>query len=221
MTVHNDNLMRKARAMGCRSVRYVPQPIDTALFSPERFDHIMQKEHLGLRGRMIIGYIGTLTTGGIRDIDVILRWIRDTREPGMYHVLVAGGGPQEPELRQLFSQYGITGFTITGLLRHDQMPQYIAAMDVCLVYMRDNPGNRARVSLKVLEALSMLRPVVGVAVGLTQDTFGRYIVPFDKFSDIKKKEYLESLPKARLVIQQEHSLRAVETSVREVLAQYA
>ena len=53
---------------------------------------------------------------------------------------------------------------------------YLASFDAALIYMRDNPGNQMRMSLKLLEYLAMNLMVVGRLVGVTQDRFGKFCI---------------------------------------------
>ena len=63
---------------------------------------------------------------------------------------------------------------ITGRLAQSEVPKFLAATDLGLIYMADDPANQMRMSLKVLEYLAMELTVVGRLVGATKDAFAPY-----------------------------------------------
>jgi glycosyltransferase involved in cell wall biosynthesis len=63
---------------------------------------------------------------------------------------------------------------ITGRIPHSQVPRYLAASDIGLIFMSDDLANKTRVSFKLLEYLSMNLQVVGHIVGESRDSLGEY-----------------------------------------------
>lgn len=223
ITTHSETIARYAAKKNARRVSYLPQVIDTEIFNPERFDRAEEKKHLGLEAKTVLGYTGTLTEGGMRDIDIILDFFRRACSSDKYHLLIAGGGPLKKRLEALIREkYGIKNYVITGTLAQNEILRYISAMDACFVYMRENIGNAARVSLKLLEYLSMKRIVFGKVVGQTNDILGRYVYDFSEFKPDGLESFIEAhrpdLEEARRAVKEKYSIEALKVSLGELLS---
>lgn len=177
ITTHNQILRRYALNRGAREVHIVPQTVDTGLFDPLKYRWEEVRESLGLNGKKVCVFLGTLTKGGAQDLDLIIDGMSEVaRVRNDVYLLIIGGGPLQGKFEKMLTVSGLsTHATITGSIPPDEVPRYLAAGDIGIVYMRDNPGNRMRTSLKVLEYLAMNIPVVGRLVGNSAERFGAYI----------------------------------------------
>jgi len=223
ITTHSKTIADYAAGKGARRVSYLPQVIDTELFNPYRFDRIREKRCLGLEAKTVLGYTGTLTEGGMRDIDIILDFFKERCSSDRYCLLIAGGGPLKNRLEAMIREkYGIKNYVITGTLAQNEMPRYISAMDACFVYMRENIGNEARVSLKLLEYLAMERIVFGKVVGQTNDILGKYVYDFSEFKPDGLKHSMETrhlyLEEARKTVEEKYSMESLKASLGELLS---
>lgn len=221
VTTHSKIIADYAAKRGAKRISYLPQVVDTHLFNPARFNKNKEKQAIGLADKRVIGYAGTFTEGGMRDFDVILSFFKEKCRSDNYHFLVVGGGPLQKNFEALLeSRYEIENYTITGLVAHEQMPHYIVAMDACLIYMRDDMGNRARVSLKLLEYLAMEKPVFGKVVGETKDILGGYLLGFSDFTDERFEESMNHqtsmLREARTTVEHNFSIEALERLLGEI-----
>jgi glycosyltransferase involved in cell wall biosynthesis len=63
----------------------------------------------------------------------------------------------------------------TGRLAPEQVRQFAARADFCLVYYKDCPVNLFRTSMKIRECLAMAKTVVANGVGDLAE-FGRFVV---------------------------------------------
>ena len=115
--------------------------------------------------------------------------------------------------------------SFTGLIPHESVPEYLAASDLSLIYMRDDLGNQMRFSLKLLEYLSMGKNVVGHLVGATKEALGEYCILTDnQIEDFADKiiEVLDVPPgakDARAYIVKNHDWQAVKQSLKASLAE--
>ena len=222
ITTHSPYLQEYAlRHCGAGQVCYVPQVVDTRLFDPGRFIPERVKAELGFGQRRIAGYIGTFTEGGMRDFDRVLGHYARSCPGDDYLLLIVGGGPLRRKIEErIRSEFGIRHYHITGLLPHEVTPRFISAMDVCFIAMRDDRGNRARVSLKVLEYLSMGKPVFGEVVGHTRTMLGTYVLPFSSFAagamDGYADQYRGCLREARLYIERTLSMQALQGALQRI-----
>jgi glycosyltransferase involved in cell wall biosynthesis len=175
VTTHNRYLREHIEETTGVAAALVPQGVDVRLFDATRYDRSAEKERVGLAGKAVCCFLGSFTAGSARDLDVILRAVQlaSRRRRDLVLLIIGGGGPLEERYRRLIGELGID-VRITGRFPQSEIPKYLAATDLGLVYMADDPGNRMRMSLKVLEYLAMELTVVGHLVGATKDTFAPY-----------------------------------------------
>jgi glycosyltransferase involved in cell wall biosynthesis len=136
-----------------RRIEHVPNGFDADRFSPARVDG-RRPGTLAEIPRPIVGFIGTLF--GFLDFE-LLEGLARTR-PDWSLVLV---GPIEANAAESVARLTrLENVTHIGSRPQAEIPEYVAAFDVCL-----NPFRRSRVAdsvnpLKVYEYLAMGRPVV-------------------------------------------------------------
>lgn len=153
----------------------LPQTIDTDLFSLTGYEKEILRAEMQIPDLDVIGYLCTFTVGGMRDFDCATQIVAEIIKSGKDVLfLVIGGGPEQNTAEKMIEQSGITNYRITGYLEHEKIPPLLAILDLALIYMRNDLGNRMRVSLKLLEYLSMGIPVVGHVVGESADIFHEY-----------------------------------------------
>jgi PEP-CTERM/exosortase A-associated glycosyltransferase len=144
----------------------LPNGVDTAKFPPPALDGALQ-ERLGLRGKQVVGFIGTPYR--YEGLPFLLKAVA-ALAPAMpdLRALIVGGGydGEEEELKAMARELGIGDRVIVqGKVPHEQVGSFYSVIDV-LVY----PRIRSRLlelvtALKPLEAMSMEKAVVGSDVG--------------------------------------------------------
>jgi len=222
---HSRYLMEYAKKSGARRVVMVPQVVDTALFDA------LPREGSPLHARLpadkvIVSYLCTMTQGGARDIEFIVRsYTIAQRSCGRLHLLLIGGGPSESHIRLLLKKHKITEYTITGLLSQEEVAQHLFHSSVCLVYMKDDRGNKMRVSLKVLEYLAMEKKVVGSFTGETKDTLADFCIEVKPASEenfarailsvIEQDDFVNK--EGREYIEKNYSFQAMKTAIKNTL----
>jgi glycosyltransferase involved in cell wall biosynthesis len=149
---------------------YIPQSVDTTLYDPARYDVQQQKQQRGFEGYTVAGYVGTLTDGGIRDIESILQAVTlAQRKNDKLLLLIVGGGPRHEECERLLKAHGVRHYLITGIVDHSEVPGYIACADLCLAPYDPAFFPRGKVgyaTLKVREYLASGRPVATSRTGV-------------------------------------------------------
>jgi glycosyltransferase involved in cell wall biosynthesis len=137
-------------------------------------------------------------------------------------LIIGGGGPLEDRYRRLIGELGID-VRITGRFPQSEIPKFLAATDLGLVYMADDPGNRMRMSLKVLEYLAMELTVVGRLVGATKDAFEPYCFacgPSEQSMASRIEEVLAEKarkPSARELISRDYDWPVIGAAVEEAV----
>ena len=172
---HNNYLLEHLKKVTSKPVVLVRQGIDTSLFDPADYDRGLLREKLHLDGKTVLIYSAGFSAGGIGDFDIVIKAVEAAgRSVENIYFIVMGGGPLLEECRNRYS--ALDHIRFTGYLDQRVLCEYLAAADIGLVYMRDNPGNLMRVSLKLMEFLAMGKTVVGHTVGENRDVFGKYYV---------------------------------------------
>lgn len=176
ITSHNQSLIRLAREKGQARVFMVPQGVDTQLFDASKYQEKKEvlKKKLGLIDKKVLIYTASFNTGGVWDLDVIFRAVKmiEEKKENVFF-LVLGGGFLLPEYKKKAKALGIKNIKFTGRIPHEKVPEYLSLADMGLVFMRDNIGNRMKMSFKTLEYLSMPMKVVGHLVGETKKAVGQ------------------------------------------------
>lgn len=181
ITTHSNFIREFLLNRNAKDIFLIPQIVDEGAFNPGRHDTDKVKNEINLNGRFVVGYLVTFTEGGMRDMDKILEMYKDIEKNNpMSLLLIIGGGPLQQRVYSLLQKYNIDSYKITGIVSHEDVPYFISGCDICLIYMRDNPGNMARVSLKLLEYLSMKKPVIGKITGETKSLLGDFVLDFEE-----------------------------------------
>jgi glycosyltransferase involved in cell wall biosynthesis len=155
---------------GYERVEWIPGGVDTSRFRP--FDATTLRRRLGVDGRLTIGVVGSLNwnhkTGFCygRDVLEVIRCLGDCPVTG----LVVGSGDGLPRLQALAREWGIADRVVmTGRIAHDDVPEYINAIDVCLSTQSNDAVGAARLTAKVPEYLACGRYIIASDVGGARD----------------------------------------------------
>lgn len=157
-TVISSALARRLRDLGMPDDRIltIPNGSDADNIVPE--DRLESRSILGLElDRPLAVYLGILTPG---DMALLLRSFEPAyRETGARLALV---GRLPKSVQRMATQPWVT---LVGYVPFDRMRQWLAAADLGVVPLRDNPGDRGRWPSKVNDYLCAGRPVVMSDVG--------------------------------------------------------
>ncbi len=139
-------------------VAIVRTGVDCDLFHPGVSGADVRTTH-GLRDKKVVGFVGTLKPW--HDLDTLLSAMRQlvAGDPS-YHLLVVGKGPRLEELQAR----GEAFVTCVGSVPHEEIPGYVAAMDVIAVPYAGG-GQHYFSPIKLFEAMAMAKPVVGARIG--------------------------------------------------------
>ena len=157
-----DDLIR--RGLSADKIFLVPNGVDIERFQqPSRDEQLL--EELGLRGKPLIGYIGSLFAWeGVEDLVRAALVLKD-RAPNT-RIVIVGGGDRQPAIEQLVGDLGVTDCVrLVGRVPHEEIIRYYSILDV-LVYPRVSTRNTELCTpLKPLEAMAMGKAIVGSSVG--------------------------------------------------------
>lgn len=154
-----------ARGIPSDKVVVIPNAVDLDKFSAESMSDESLVSQLGLKGKAVLGFIGSFYA--YEGLHLLLEAVPSILEkrPDI-RVLLVGGGPDEPRLKQLAIDLGIEEhIEFTGRVPHEDVQRYYDLIDI-FVY----PRLRMRLTdlvtpLKPLEAMARARLVVASDVG--------------------------------------------------------
>ena len=146
------------RGISHEKMTVIENGTDVTVFSPVKD----AKKKLGLvPEKQYVGYTGTLKVWQGLDhlldaVPDILRHMPDTE------VLIVGGGELRGWLLHSIREKGLQNVVVTGRVKHEEVPLYISACDVCLLLKK--PLSSGYSPLKLYEYSACKRPVVASRV---------------------------------------------------------
>jgi len=146
-----------SRGAATRAVQVVPNAADPARFRPRR-------RRFAAGDTFTIGFVGSLKPWhGLDDLARAFRRLH--RSWHGYRLLVVGDGPLRAEIEERLRGWGLeSAVTFTGAAGHEQVPEWIARMDVALApYPKDAPTYFS--PIKIFEYMAAGVPIVASRVG--------------------------------------------------------
>lgn len=131
----------------------IPNGVDINLFKDCGKD---KKEELGLDG-FVIGYVGVLREWV--NLEPVFMALKDLDEE--IKMVVVGKEGRFEENVDLAKRCGVSDrITFTGMIAYSKVPQYISAMDVCLIPFKANAVSENALPLKLFEYMACEKPVI-------------------------------------------------------------
>lgn len=145
-----------ARGIASHKVTVIPNAVDVETFQLAQPADPALQEKWGLKGRTVIGFIGSFYA--YEGLDLLVAALPDVikAHPDACLLLV-GGGPQEAALKAQVQSLGLTQHVIfTGRVPHAEVNRYYDLIDV-LAYPRH--------SMRLTELVTPLKPLEAMAQG--------------------------------------------------------
>jgi PEP-CTERM/exosortase A-associated glycosyltransferase len=173
-----------ARGVSGDKITVIPNAVDRDVFSGPEVPNRALATRLGLCGRTVLAFFGSFYS--YEGLDLLLRAVPDLRrQRPAIAVLLAGGGPEEDNLRALACALGVgESVVFAGRVPHHEMRHYYDLADI-FVFPRISMRLTELVTpLKPLEAMAQERIVVASSVGghreLIRDRETGYLFPPDE-----------------------------------------
>ncbi|MBF0474799.1 MAG: glycosyltransferase [Deltaproteobacteria bacterium] len=203
-------------------VLYAPTVADTARFHPGVSGEEIRKK-FDLVDKTVLLYTGNLEHGnGVKTENILyVTALLAAKRPDIRLLVVGGGGllrrgGEEGALPRLARDLDIQDKVVfTGNINYLDVPNYIAAADICLALFPINVITMAKSPLKIYEYMAMGKPVVARAVGeipaAIQDGHNGLLV----FSD-NPREYAD---KINQVMENKDNLQKIGAQARQTVEQ--
>jgi glycosyltransferase involved in cell wall biosynthesis len=154
-------LARLARDMGQDRVIVVPNAVDLDRFVP-RSDGQAVRSRLGLENRFVVGFAGSIKEW--HDLDTVVDAVSLLPTEVRPALLLVGDGPVRSRLEERAASRGVLLRT-SGVVPHADVPEYLSAMDACVVGFLPDPSLHYFSPVKALEYLAAGRPTVVASAG--------------------------------------------------------
>jgi glycosyltransferase involved in cell wall biosynthesis len=162
----SEELRRWLVGLGVEAARItvLPNAVDPGRFEVAAEKREDARRRLGVDGRPIVAFVGTLKPW--HDPAILVHALGVLRERNVApRLLFVGDGPEREGLEALARQEGLSPLlTFTGAVAHDDVPAYLAAADVAVATYHPDTGAYFS-PLKLFEYLAAGLPVVAADFG--------------------------------------------------------
>lgn len=169
-------------------IEVVKNGCNRSLFHPIAKDQELL-HGLGLQGKTVIGYIGTL--GMAHKLDFILRCAKRLETDTHYHFLIMGDGARKDSLLKQKEELGLQNVTILPPVAKHLVSRYVSLLDVALINLRRSDTFLSVIPSKIFENAGMEIPILMGVQGEAQQLVekygaGRCFVPEDEDSFLQE-----------------------------------
>jgi glycosyltransferase involved in cell wall biosynthesis len=145
-------------------IAVLPNAVDTLRFDPRHEDNGQAvREHFQFKSKCVIGFVGGLHSWqGVETLIAAFSRLQ-TVAPNT-HLLIVGDGPEREKLERQAEATGLRNdMTFTGKISYDEVPHYIAAMNITVAPYKDE--NFYQSPMPIFEYMAMGKPIVASSIG--------------------------------------------------------
>jgi glycosyltransferase involved in cell wall biosynthesis len=137
----------------------IPLGVEIEAFRPDPSARVATRQRLGWidSGPPVVGYLGRFVAE--KGLGLLTTVLGDVKAP--WRALFVGGGALESELRAWAARFPDGRVRIVTGVPHDEVPQYLSAMDVLAAPSQTTPRWREQLGRMLIEAMACGVPVVG------------------------------------------------------------
>ncbi len=113
--------------------------------------------------KFLAGYIGTI--GLCQDLVTIIDAAERCRDQEDIIFLIIGEGAERKKLEEEAQRRGLSRVVFRDFVAHDEVPAYLAALDLSIVHVKRHPVFRSVIPSKIFENMAMGTPMVYAVEG--------------------------------------------------------
>lgn len=110
---------------------------------------------LGLEGKRVLGYIGTM--GMAHKLDFLVDCVKDLKG---YALMIMGEGAEKEKIKQKIKAENITNVLLLDSVPKDKVAEYVALQDAALINLRRDPLFTTVIPSKIFETAAMGVPIL-------------------------------------------------------------
>ena len=181
-------------------ISVIPNGVDPSAFSPEKNGEEFRCVH-GLRGKFVVMYTGAI--GLANDVDCLLRVAGRLREESDVALAIVGAGKELERLRGEAESMQLKNLRLIPAQPKYEVPEVLAAADVCVAILKDIPMFRTTYPNKVFDYMAASRPIVLAIDGVIRQVVERaeagiFVEPGDDHAIADALRRLRDEPEIRL-----------------------
>jgi glycosyltransferase involved in cell wall biosynthesis len=119
---------------------------------------IQLRKELGLRNEFVLLYAGTL--GMAHGLETVLQAAERLKDHDDIVFLLMGAGAEREPLCQLVDRMRLSSVRLLDKQPRERIPAYLAAVDACLVPLRNQEVFKSAIPSKMFEAMAAGKPVI-------------------------------------------------------------
>ncbi len=173
---YRDYLLEKGIAP--EKIAFVPNGVDVEMFQTPATGTAI-RERFGLQDKVVVVYAGA--HGMANDLRTVLAAADRLRSVETIHFLFVGDGKEKANLEAEAQRLALPNVTFAGSIPKDQMPEVLAAADLCLATLMNIKMFSMTYPNKVFDYMAAGRPTVlgidGVIRKVIEDSDGGLYVP--------------------------------------------
>ncbi len=156
-----------SRGVPVSRIHVLPNAVDPQRFTGAKNGAMFRAQHR-LEGKRVIGFVGSLKPW--HGTEILLAAFRALHEKAAQtHLLIVGDGPGREDLEKYAHANDLNGaVTFTGNVPYDDIPNYIAAMDITVAPYKPQE-NFYYSPIKIFEYMIMGKPVVAGKIGQVEE----------------------------------------------------
>ena len=147
-------------------ITVIPNGVETSMFRPDDTgEHL--RSRLGLNEKYVVTYSGAL--GMANDIPTLLEVASRLKSKKQIHFLLVGDGKERIQLEKLAEELDLTNVTFLGAKPKAEMPEVLAASDVCVAILMNISMFKTTYPNKVFDYMAAGRPTVLAIDGVIRE----------------------------------------------------
>lgn len=149
--------LRTTYALPAKKVMYLPNGADLAFFAQEVDTSFLERQY-NLYDKFIVLYTGLVEPiYGLETVVAAAHLLKDQSE---IVFIIVGAGSSLEKLKIKAKKLKLTNVIFTGLRPHEEMPQYIALADVCLLPFKNKAILKNNLPSKMFDYLAAGKPII-------------------------------------------------------------